>query len=235
MKVVIAGGAGALGRRLCDDLHEHGHEVVVLTRRSVLGGSARWSGTAARSVPGAPSWKAAPWSTSPASWSTADRHRRTSDCSPRHGSSRRALSSRRVAPSAQPVPVWVQASTLAIYGDAGDNVLDETAPAAQGPAQMAGVATAWEASVAGANTDRLVVLRTGIVLDRDSPGTRQAPVAGPVGARRPRRPGHAVGQLDPHRRLARDRPYRRSTRRIRPAMEGVMPRDRASTRCATRI
>ena len=33
MRVVIAGGAGALGRRLCDDLHEHGHDVVVLTRR----------------------------------------------------------------------------------------------------------------------------------------------------------------------------------------------------------
>lgn len=69
----------------------------------------------------------------------------------------------------EPVHVWVQASTLAIYGDAGDQVLDESAPAAEGPPQMAGVARAWEAAVSGANTERLVTLRTGIVLDNDTP------------------------------------------------------------------
>ena len=68
-----------------------------------------------------------------------------------------------------PVPVWVQASTLAIYGDAGDQVLDESAPPADGPPQMAGVARAWEAAVGGANAERLVTLRTGIVLDNDTP------------------------------------------------------------------
>lgn len=65
--------------------------------------------------------------------------------------------------------VWVQMSTLAIYGDAGDAVLDETAPPAAGPPQMAGVATAWEDAARDAPTDRLVVLRTGIVLDRGTP------------------------------------------------------------------
>ena len=34
---------------------------------------------------------------------------------------------------------------------------------------MAGVARAWEAAVVGANDERLVVLRTGIVLDNDTP------------------------------------------------------------------
>ncbi len=33
VKVVVAGGSGALGRRLCADLACAGHEVVVLTRR----------------------------------------------------------------------------------------------------------------------------------------------------------------------------------------------------------
>lgn len=70
---------------------------------------------------------------------------------------------------AKPVPVWLQASTLAIYGDAGDQVLDESAPPADGLPQMAGVAKAWEAAVSGANTDRLVTPRTGIVLDNDTP------------------------------------------------------------------
>jgi uncharacterized protein (TIGR01777 family) len=70
---------------------------------------------------------------------------------------------------AAPVPVWVQASTLAIYGDAGEQVLDESAPPADGPPQMAGVAKAWEAAASGANAERLVTLRTGIVLDNDTP------------------------------------------------------------------
>jgi NAD dependent epimerase/dehydratase family enzyme len=60
-------------------------------------------------------------------------------------------------------------STLAIYGDAADEVLDESAPPADGPPQMAGVARAWEQAVVGARTGRLVVLRTGIVLDRGTP------------------------------------------------------------------
>ncbi len=69
----------------------------------------------------------------------------------------------------EPVPVWVQSSTLAIYGDAGEQVLDELAPPADGPPQMAGVAKAWEAAADGANTERLVTLRTGIVLDNHTP------------------------------------------------------------------
>ena len=68
-----------------------------------------------------------------------------------------------------PVPLWLQMSTLAIYGDAGEPVLDESAPPADGPPQMAGVARAWEEAVDGANAQRLAVLRTGIVLDRDTP------------------------------------------------------------------
>jgi uncharacterized protein (TIGR01777 family) len=74
-----------------------------------------------------------------------------------------------MAALAEPVPVFVQASTLAIYGDAGERVLDEHAHAADAPPQMAGVARAWEAAAAGANAGRTVLLRTGIVLDRDTP------------------------------------------------------------------
>jgi nucleoside-diphosphate-sugar epimerase len=32
MKVVVAGGSGALGRRICADLSGRGHDAVVLTR-----------------------------------------------------------------------------------------------------------------------------------------------------------------------------------------------------------
>ncbi|MDP0919099.1 hypothetical protein Q6272_29020, partial [Klebsiella pneumoniae] len=61
---------------------------------------------------------------------------------------------------ANPVPVWIQASTLAIYGDAGETRLDEASPLADGPPQMTDVAKDWEAAVEGANTSRVVILRT---------------------------------------------------------------------------
>ena len=107
---------------------------------------------------------------------------------------------------AEPVPVWVQASTLAIYGDAGDHVLDESGPPADGPPQMAGVAKAWEAAASGAKTKRLVTLRTGIVLDNDTPALDRLRslarwgLGGRVG------PGTQWVSSDPHRGLARHRP-----------------------------
>jgi uncharacterized protein (TIGR01777 family) len=70
---------------------------------------------------------------------------------------------------AVPPSVWIQMSTLAIYGDAGEAVLDETAPAADGPPQMAGVARAWEIAAMGATARRQVVLRTAVVLDPGTP------------------------------------------------------------------
>lgn len=69
----------------------------------------------------------------------------------------------------RPPPVWVQMGTLAIYGDGGDAVLDETATPAESPPQMAGVARAWEDAFAGAPAERSVLLRTAVVLDRDTP------------------------------------------------------------------
>lgn len=61
--------------------------------------------------------------------------------------------------------VWIQMSTLAIYGDAGDAVLDESARPAAGPPQMPGVARPWEEAAASARAARMVTLRTGVVLD----------------------------------------------------------------------
>ena len=62
-------------------------------------------------------------------------------------------------------PLWLQMSTLAIYGDAGQGLIDELHPVAEGPPQMPCVARPWERAVQGAATDRLVTMRTGIVLD----------------------------------------------------------------------
>ena len=169
MRVVVAGGSGALGRRLCEDLAERGHEVVVLTRRPRPGRfrQVEWDG---RTV--------GPWRVELEGSAVVNLAGELVDRRPTPANVD-LLTRSRVEPTralvaasrllSAPVPVWIQASTLAIYGDAGDQVLDETAPVAEGPPQMAGVARAWEEAVQDARADRLVVLRTGIVLDNDTP------------------------------------------------------------------
>lgn len=165
----MAGGSGALGRRLCRDLEAAGHEVVVLTRRPRPGPfrQVEWDG---RTV--------GPWSSELEGSAVVNLAGELVDRRPT-AANVDLLTRSRAEPTralveasvglAEPVPVWVQASTLAIYGDAGDRVLDESAPPADGPPQMAGVAKAWEAAASGANAARLVTLRTGIVLDNDTP------------------------------------------------------------------
>lgn len=169
MKIVVAGGSGALGRRLCTDLASAGHEVVVLTRRQRPGPhrQVEWNGHTV-----------GPWRKELAGSAVVNLAGELVDRRPT-AASLALLTTSRVDPTRAlveasrsldaPVPMWVQASTLAIYGDAGDTVLDESAPPADGPPQMAGVARAWEAAVEDANAERLVVLRTGIVLDNDTP------------------------------------------------------------------
>jgi uncharacterized protein (TIGR01777 family) len=169
VKVVLAGGSGALGRRLGEDLEAAGHEVVVLTRRprSSPFRQVQWDG---RTV--------GPWVDELAGSAVVNLAGELVDRRPT-AANIDLLTTSRVEPTralveasttlSEPVPVWVQASTLAIYGDAGDQVLDESAPPADGPPQMAGVAKAWEAAVSGANADRMAILRTGIVLDNDTP------------------------------------------------------------------
>ena len=74
------------------------------------------------------------------------------------------------AARAHPPRRWLQMSTTAIYGDAGDELIVEGHPVASEPPQMPGVAVPWEqAAEPAAGATSLAVLRTGVVLQRDSP------------------------------------------------------------------
>ncbi|MEU6081126.1 TIGR01777 family oxidoreductase [Streptomyces sp. NPDC047108] len=170
MKVVLAGGSGALGRRIAADLTEHGHEVVVLTRSARPGFPYRqavWDGRSA-----------GPWAAELEGAALVNLAGELVDRRPTPANIE-LLTRSRVDPTtaladaaaglAKPPEVWVQMSTLAIYGDGGEALLDEHAPPADGPPQMAGVARAWEAAAEGAPAGRQVVLRTAVVLDRDTP------------------------------------------------------------------
>lgn len=136
----MAGGSGTLGRALCDDLTARGHDVVVLSRRP------------SASLPHRQ-----------VVWDARVAELRDS----RVEATRALVAASRAA--CRPVRRWLQASTTAIWSDAGERRLDEDSPLPDpGLPQMSGVARPWEASVVGANTDHLVVLRTSIVL---APGT----------------------------------------------------------------
>jgi hypothetical protein len=170
VKVVIAGGTGSVGRRVADDFGRRGVEVVILTRsaRPEIGHrQVTWDG---RTV-GA--WAAELGGSVVVNLAgeLVDRRPTAANIELLRRSRvepTRALVKAAAGLSSPPV-LWLQMSTLAIYGDAGEAEIDEDHPPATGPPQMAGVAEAWEQAVDGANAERVVVLRTGIVLDTGTP------------------------------------------------------------------
>jgi uncharacterized protein (TIGR01777 family) len=176
VKVVIAGGSGSLGRRISADLSARGHQVVVLARRPDASSAVRqvlWDG---RTVG---DWAAELEGPDTAVINLAGK---LVDCRPTPANVAELRRSRVESTSAlvqasqrleQPVRHWVQASTTAIWSDAGETRCDESTPLPVGLPQMTGVAQPWEAAFAGANTEHGVILRTSIVLDRDSPVLRR--------------------------------------------------------------
>lgn len=167
---MLAGGSGALGRRIAADLAARGDEVVVLTRSPATGGPGRqirWDGLTA-----------GPWAAELSGAALVNLAGELVDRRPT-AANIKLLTESRVRPTralrqaaaelAVPPAAWIQMSTLAIYGDAGEAILDETAPPADRPPQMAGVARAWETAAIGATARRQVVLRTGMVLDPGTP------------------------------------------------------------------
>ena len=168
-RVVLAGGSGFLGRALAEEFARAGYEPVVLTRRPRGGSRARqvfWDGRSvgawARELEGAA-----------AVFNLAGR---SVDC--RHTPSHRreivesrVLSvealGRAIEECAEPPRVFVQAASLAVYGDAGRRLCDESAPAGRGfPAE---VCLRWERAFDSLSlaATRKVLLRVGFVLGRD--------------------------------------------------------------------
>jgi uncharacterized protein (TIGR01777 family) len=172
-RIVIPGGSGYLGRTLATTLVARGDDVVVLSR-----------GTS----PSRDGVRFVPWDASSlGSWvdevdgADAVVHltgRRVDVRATRRNIDE--LISSRVRPVAlvgaavqrceRPPAVWVQSSSLAIFGEGGDAVIDEaTVPSGIGPREMVTVCLAWEAAFrqASADTSRQVLLRMGIGLGGD--------------------------------------------------------------------
>jgi hypothetical protein len=182
MKVVIAGGTGFLGAPLAEAYAEEGHEVLVLTRSLPSGVRRHDPGTG---VPGitrvgwAPDGATGPWAAALAGVGAVinvageplDRGR----WSPQRKAvlrDSRILATRSLAAAianASVAPgVFVSSSGVGYYGDTGDAPVTEATP--PGSDFLAQLCEDWEAEArrAGSSGTRVVLLRSGIVLDRSA-------------------------------------------------------------------
>jgi uncharacterized protein (TIGR01777 family) len=169
VKIVIAGGTGTLGRRIGADFLRDA-EVVVLTRsprRDIRFRQVVWDG---RSV--------GEWSKELDGSVLVNLAGQLVDRRPTRANIE-LLRRSRVEPTRaldeashecrRPPVLWLQGSSTAIYGDAGDAVITEDAAIPPGPPQMPGVARPWEEAAKDGNADRQVIFRMGLVLDTGTP------------------------------------------------------------------
>ena len=203
MKIVIAGGTGFLGSPLSETWAEEGHDVQVLTRSLQPGESRHDPGTG---VPGITrlGW-IADGTTGPWSRAIEDADAVVNLAGENLGDRRwtpqrkallrdsRVLPTRSlaaaIAASSSPPPVFVSASAVGYYGASGDEPKPEDAPA--GRDFLANLCEDWEREALRAQRPgtRVVVLRSGVVLDREGALSRMAMpfrflLGGPLGSGR---------------------------------------------------
>ncbi|AHH21576.1 hypothetical protein NONO_c68090 [Nocardia nova SH22a] len=177
LEVVIAGGTGALGRHIAADLTCRGQRVTILTRRpdpALPFPQVRWDGRTQGE------WVNA--LRAPGRIALINLAGQLVDCRPTERNveilrrSRVDSTAALVAASQtldRPIDHWIQASTTAIWSDAGEMRCTETTPLPVGLPQMTGVAQPWEEAFEGAAARQWTILRTSIVLDPEAPALRR--------------------------------------------------------------
>jgi uncharacterized protein (TIGR01777 family) len=168
MRVVIAGSSGLIGSALAADLSGEGHEVTRLVRHPArTAGELTWDPRTAGGL-------------DPAAVSGADAvvHLSGAPIAPRPWTAARKAELRAsriqstdtlvqaISSAVAPPAVLACASATGWYGDTGDRVVDEGAPAGSG--FLAWLARDWEAAAGQARAAgvRVANLRSGIVLSR---------------------------------------------------------------------
>ncbi len=177
LTVVIAGGTGALGTQVAADLTCRGQRVTLLTRKrnpALPFRQTEWDG---RSI-GA--WAAE--LREPGKLAVINLAGKLVDCRPTERNIAELRTSRVDSTAAlvaaaglreTPVDYWVQASTTAIWSNAGETRCTETTPLPVGLPQMTGVAQPWEEAFDPARAAHWTILRTSIVLDPDAPALKR--------------------------------------------------------------
>jgi uncharacterized protein len=164
-RVILAGGSGFLGKALAAHLRSQGYEAIVLTR-SPAGNSeqqAYWDGKTLGDWAGLLD----------GSQAVVNLAGKSVNCRYTPANRREIVESRvdsvrvlgqAILKCSSPPRAWVQSGSLAIYGDSGERVCDETAPAGVGFSVETCVE--WEKALDEAQTPctRKVVLRIGFAL-----------------------------------------------------------------------
>jgi uncharacterized protein len=175
MHIVVTGGTGFIGRALCESLFHAGHRVSILTRNAreashLLGAivtAVEWNGREAGAwedcleeadavinLAGAP--------IADARWTNGRKRLLTES---------RVLTTRLLVGAmfrrSSPPQTLISASGIGYYGASDDRVLDERA--ARGRGFLADLCLAWETEALRAAEFgmRVVILRTGMVLEKD--------------------------------------------------------------------
>lgn len=164
--IVVAGASGFIGRALCAELERRGLRITRVGRRATA--DIRWpapgeefDAVAVRTFAGARAVVSLVGESISRRW-TAARKQEIRDSRVRlTGALARAL-----ARTGDRPPPLVSGSAVGIYGDRGDEWLDESS--APGADFLADVAREWEAATAPATEAgaRVVLLRSGVVLGR---------------------------------------------------------------------
>jgi uncharacterized protein (TIGR01777 family) len=163
-RVILAGGSGFLGNRLAQELIARDYDVIILTRNPRGSGQFQWDGKTVgawgRELDGAYAVVNVAGSNVNCRYTPAKRREIVDS----RVDSVHAIG-KAIAACANPPKVWVQASSLAIYGNTHDRWCDENAPHGSGfPVETCQL---WEEALRAQNTPRTrkVVLRIGFVLD----------------------------------------------------------------------
>src|SRR3954462_14688712 len=173
MKIAVTGSTGLIGSALVPLLRDDGHEVLRLVRRTPrTADEHRWDPHHRRVDPArladvdavvnlaGPPIRPRPW--------TAGYKQQLLDS--RIDSTTTVSEALAAAAASDPGRrrVLVSASAVGFYGDTGDRTVDESAPA--GSDFLAQLCVRWEAATSPAEAAgvRVVLLRTGLVLDRSA-------------------------------------------------------------------
>jgi len=165
VKIVVAGGTGFIGEPLVRRLVARGDDVTVLTRnpaKVAAGRGVQWDGRTqgawSNDVANADAViNLAGENISEGRW-TEERKRRLVDS--------RLNATNALVQALRGNPAFISASAIGLYGDRGDETLDESS--SRGSGFLAELVEKWEAAARAAESvARLVIIRFGIVLAPD--------------------------------------------------------------------
>lgn len=164
MNIGLTGATGFIGRKIVDIALRRGHEIIAFSRNPSAGipgcEMRRFSLDEPVDITGCDAIIHLAGESVMGLWTDAKKRKI-------HDS--RVLGTRRVVEAintaVKPPEVFVCGSAIGFYGDAGDAEITESTPAGRG--FLAETSQAWEAEASKTRPDtRVVLLRTGIVLDK---------------------------------------------------------------------